>query len=93
MTELNDGQRYHRLMLAFHSLAEGKKLTDRIFDKENDGYGRTFAIDEILANTVFVTRTAFEGDDISHVKAAFARIGKTYPGANIAQCVTTLLVA
>ena len=92
MTELNEGQKYHRLMLAFHGLAEGQKSTDRIFDKENDGYGRTFAIDKILADTVFVTRTAFESEDVFHVKAAFARLGKPYPGANIAQCVRTLLL-
>ena len=88
---MNESQKYHRLMLALHSLADGMALTDRISDTENDGYGLKFGIDEILATTVFVSRKTFDSDDIATVKAAFARVGKRYPGDIISHCVGVLL--
>jgi hypothetical protein len=42
---MNESQKYHHLMLAFHGLADGMTLTDRIQDTENDGYGLKFGID------------------------------------------------
>ncbi len=88
---MTEGQKYHRFMLAVHGLAEDKKLSDRIFDKDNDGWGISFGIDEILAGTAFVSRKKFDVDDIVIVKAAFARLGKRYPGDTISECVAVLL--
>ena len=88
---MNDSQKYHHLMLAFEELAADKKLSDRIFDKENDGYGIGFRIDNILADTVFVSRTEFNAEDVPCVVKAFERAGKSYPGPNISTCVGVLL--
>jgi hypothetical protein len=86
---MTEGQKYLRLMLAFDGLVDGKGLTGRVIDK--DDYGREFAIDAVLANTTFVRRCVFDDSDIAQVKAAFAAVGKLYPGNSIEKCVEALL--
>jgi hypothetical protein len=86
---MTEGQKYVRFMLAFDGLAVGKDLTGRVIDK--DDYGRDFAIDALLTDTTFVSRRVFDDSDIDQVKAAFAAVGKRYPGNSIEKCVVALL--
>ena len=88
---MNEAQKYRLLMLAFHHVAGGKGLTDRIANENSLVVGSTTSIGEILANTALVSRKVFDADDVAVVKAAFARQGKRYPGDVISDCVGALL--
>ena len=82
----NDDLAYEKLIAAMVAIAEGKGLHESVAVN----YGRRFEIIRILKRASALSGD-FAGDHINLVKAAFARMGKRYPGNRIGDCVAALL--
>jgi hypothetical protein len=87
MTSDSDELLYRKLVAAMRGIADGKGMSERV---GLPGDVRDFAISEVLSAARFL-KGDFAGDHVDFVKKAFAEVGKTYPGDNIAACVATML--
>jgi len=77
---------YEKLIAALEALAKGEGLHESVAVD----YGRHFEIIAILRGASALSGD-FADDHIDLVEAAFARMGKHYPGNSIAGCVAALL--
>jgi len=82
----NEDFAYVKMIAVLEALAKGKGLHENVAVD----YGRRFEIIRVLKGASALSGD-FADDHIDLVKAAFAKVGKRYPGNRIADCVAALL--
>jgi len=78
---------YAKLIAAADGIATGKGMHDHV----TMDFGRRFEIIKVLHDAAAI-EGHFADEHVDRVRAAFAKLGRLYPGSRISDCVASLLI-